>query len=70
MIAGGIKSSLCNSDWAFSQITVPSVIVGEGYSIAYARGLEFLCATFEVDDPEAVLLEDRLLHISISLLKR
>lgn len=69
MIAGGVKSKLSASDWAFSQITVPSVIVGAGYCIAYARGLEFLSVTFERDDPAAVLLADRLMHVSISLLR-
>ena len=28
IIAGGVKAALANSDWAFSHITVPSVIVG------------------------------------------
>ena len=68
IIVGGIKSSLSKTKWGFSQITVPSVIVGKGYSIAYARGLEFLNVTFEHDDEEAVLLEDRLVQVSISFL--
>jgi chemotaxis protein CheX len=68
LVVGGIKASLANSKWAFTQITVPSVIVGHGYSIAYARGLEFLSVTFEHDDRESVLLEDRLVQISMSLL--
>lgn len=68
IIVGGIKSALANSQWGFSQTTVPSVIVGQGYSIAYARGLEFVNVTFEHNDEEAVLLEDRLVHVSISLL--
>lgn len=70
MIVGGAKSVLSPTEWAFSHITVPSVIVGKGYSIAYARGLEFLSTTFECDDEEAVLLEDRLFHVSMSLLQR
>jgi chemotaxis protein CheX len=68
MVVGGIKSALANSKWAFLQITVPSVIIGRGYSIAYARGLEFLNVIFENDDREALLLEDRLIQVSISLL--
>jgi chemotaxis protein CheX len=68
MVVGGIKSALANSKWSFLQITVPSVIVGRGYSIAYARGLEFLNVIFENDDREALLLEDRLIQVSISLL--
>lgn len=70
IIVGGVKSSLARTDWAFNQITVPSVIVGQGYSIAYARGLEFLNVTFEHDDPEAVLLTDRLMQVSVSLLRQ
>ncbi|TWT35507.1 hypothetical protein KOR34_04000 [Posidoniimonas corsicana] len=70
IIVGGAKSALGRSEWAFSQITVPSVIVGQGYAIAYARGLEFLNVTFEHDDPEAVLLADRLMHVSVSLLRQ
>jgi len=68
MVVVGIKSALANTPISFSQITVPSVIVGQGYSIAYARGLEFLNVTFEHEDKEAVLLEDRLIQVSISLL--
>ncbi len=69
IIVGGIKSGLAGSPWSFSHMTVPSVIIGKGYQIAYARGLDFLCATFEHEDLEAVMLEDRLLQVSISLLK-
>jgi chemotaxis protein CheX len=68
LVVGGIKSALANSKWGFTQITVPSVIVGSGYAIAYARGLEFLNVTFEHEDREAVLLEDRLIQVSMSLL--
>jgi CheY-specific phosphatase CheX len=70
IIVGGVKSALAKSDWGFNHITVPSVIVGQGYTIAYARGLEFLNVTFEHDDPEAVLLSDRLMQVSVSLLRQ
>jgi len=69
IIVGGIKSGLASSQYAFPHITVPSVIIGSGYQIAYSRGLEFLCVTFEHDDPEAVMLQDRLMQVSISLLR-
>lgn len=69
IIVGGIKSALAGSTWAFSNITVPSVIIGKGYQIAYSKGLDFICATFERTDPEAILLEDRLFHVSMSLLR-
>ena len=69
IIVGGVKSGLAGSQWSFSNITVPSVIVGQGYQLTYARGLEYLCATFEHDDQEAVMLSDRLMNVSVSLLK-
>jgi chemotaxis protein CheX len=69
LVAGGVKSQLAGSNWAFAQITVPSVIVGKGYQIAYARSLEFLAVTFEVEDSSILMLEDRLVHVSLSLLR-
>lgn len=69
IVVGGIKSAVAGTNWSFSHMTVPSVIIGKGYQIAYARGLEFLNVTYEHDDVEAVMLDDRLLQVSISLLK-
>ncbi|TWT40248.1 hypothetical protein Pla111_33800 [Botrimarina hoheduenensis] len=69
IIVGGVKSMLSQTGWAFSHITVPSVIVGDGYQVAFARGLELLDVVFEVQDPELVLVNDRLIHVSVSLLK-
>ena len=68
IVVGGIKSALANSEWGFSQITVPSVIVGQDFTIAYSRGLEFLTVTFEHEDHNAIMLEDRMMHVSMSLL--
>lgn len=69
IIVGGIKNSLAGTAWAFPNITVPSVIVGNGYQIAYARGLAFLSTTFMHEDPGALMPRDRMLQVSISLLK-
>ncbi|MGC3968383.1 MAG: chemotaxis protein CheX [Pirellulales bacterium] len=69
IIVGGIKSALANTSWAFPHITVPSVIVGNGYRMTYAKGLDFLCVVFEHVDPEAVMFEDRMMQVSVSLLK-
>lgn len=69
IIVGGIKSHVAGTSWTFSQITVPSVIVGRGYQIAFARGLEFMSATFEIEEESALMLDDRLLHVSASLLR-
>jgi chemotaxis protein CheX len=69
ILVGGIKSQLSGSPWAFAQITVPSMIIGRGYQIAFAKGLEFLSATFEVDAESCVMLDDRLINVSLSLLR-
>lgn len=69
LIVGGIKNSLASSPWAFPSITVPSVIVGKGYQIAYAKGLEFVSCFFEHQDAETVVFEDRLMNISMSMLR-
>jgi len=69
IIAGGVKRGLAGSPWAFSHVTVPSVIIGRNYQIAYARGLEYVCATFEHEDEEVLLLDDRLIQVSLSLIR-
>lgn len=69
IIVGGVKSALSRGDWGFAQITVPSVIVGDGYQVAFASGLELLDVSFEVENPEAIVVSDRLLHVTLSLLK-
>ncbi|MGL4512483.1 MAG: chemotaxis protein CheX [Lacipirellulaceae bacterium] len=69
IVAGGIKSALSRTEWAFTQITVPSVIVGEGCQVAYASGLELLDVTFEAECPTAIQISDRLLHVTLSLLQ-
>ena len=69
IIAGGMKNSLSGSQWAFSHVTVPSVIIGQNYQIAYASGLEYAAATFEHKDQNTLMLEDRLLQVAISLIR-
>jgi chemotaxis protein CheX len=69
VIGGGIKAHLASTPWGFTHITVPSVIVGKGYAIAYAKGLEFLSVQYVHNDPEAIRLEDRQMQVSISLLR-
>jgi chemotaxis protein CheX len=69
IIAGGIKNKLIKSRWSFSHVTVPSVIIGNNYQIAYAAGLEFLSVVFEHRNEEALMLEDRLLQVAVSLIR-
>lgn len=69
IITGGVKKGLAGSAWAFSHVTVPSVIVGRQYEITYLRGLEYLCAIFEHDLSDTILLRDRLMSVSVSLIR-
>ncbi|MBN2473905.1 MAG: chemotaxis protein CheX [Pirellulales bacterium] len=69
IIAGGIKKGLSGTSWGFQHVTVPSVIVGHNYQIAYSRGLEYLCVTFEQTNEETFLLSDRLIKVAISMLR-
>ena len=69
IIAGGIKNGLSGSAWGFKYVTVPSVIVGHNYQIAYSGGLQFISVTFEHVNEEAFMLDDRLIKVAISLLK-
>ncbi len=69
LISGGIKKGLAGTQWGFSHVTVPSVIIGQNYQIAYAGGLKYLSVTFEHDNDEALLLDDRLMNVAISMIR-
>lgn len=69
IIAGGIKQGLTGTAWAFSNVTVPSVIVGRNYQIAYTKGLHYASAVFEHEDADAILLDDRLIKVALSLIR-
>lgn len=69
LIVGGVKSALSTTDWAFGQITIPSVIVGDGYQVAFAEGLELIDVVFQVKNENAIGVGDRLLHVTLSLLR-
>ena len=69
IVAGGIKKGLNGTPWGFTHVTVPSVIVGQHYRIAYAKGLDYLSATFEQENQETTVLDDRLVQVAISLVR-
>lgn len=69
LVSGVLKKHLAGTQWGFSNVTIPSVIVGHNYEIAHVRGLQYLCTTFEQDHPDAIMLTDRLLNVTISLIK-
>jgi len=68
--AGGIKAGLAGTPWNFSDVTVPSVIVGRQYQIAFAKGLQYVAAVFEQDNADTLLLDERIFNVSISLIRR
>jgi CheY-specific phosphatase CheX len=69
LVVGGIKASLASGPWAFSHITVPSVIIGTGYKINFTKGLTFLCGQFELLNSDALTLADRLFQVNMSLMR-
>ena len=69
IMAGGIKNGLSGTRWGFRHVTVPSVIVGHNYQIAYAKGLEYVSVAFEQQNADAVMLDDRMIKVAISLIR-
>ena len=69
IVSGGVKNGLVGTPWSFSRITVPSVIVGQNYQIAFTQGLQYFAATFEVQDSESVMFQERLLQVAVSLFR-
>ena len=69
VIAGGIKTRLFNTPWSVSNITTPSVILGDRYDISYSKGIEYCGVSFEVDDPDTLTVHGRVFMVNASLLQ-
>ncbi|MDR3181880.1 MAG: chemotaxis protein CheX [Planctomycetaceae bacterium] len=69
IIAGGLKTKLFNTPWMVNHITVPSVILGSNYHISYSKGIEYCGITFEVDDPDSLIIHDRIFMVNTSLIQ-
>jgi chemotaxis protein CheX len=69
IIAGGMKTRLYNTPWMINNITVPSVILGSNYHISYSKGIEYCGITFEVDDPDTLVIQDRVFMVNTSLIQ-
>lgn len=69
IISGVIKKGVANTQWGFSHVTVPSVIIGQNYQIAYAGGLNFLSVIFEHENKDTLIINDRLIQVAISLIR-
>ncbi|MGL6197203.1 MAG: chemotaxis protein CheX [Thermoguttaceae bacterium] len=69
IVCGGLKTRLYNTPWMIGNITIPSIIVGSNYNIAYSKGIEFGAVTFEIDDPETLTIQDRIFLVTTSLMQ-
>jgi chemotaxis protein CheX len=69
IIAGGLKTKLYNTLWMVNTITIPSVILGDNYHIAYSKGIEYCGITFEIDDPDTLTIHDRVFMVNTSLIQ-
>jgi hypothetical protein len=70
MVAGSIKESLSSTDYAVSEISLPSLVFGREYTVVYARGIMTAAAEFEIAEMPVLHMSDRFMTTSISLLRR
>ncbi|QDU60335.1 CheY-P phosphatase CheX [Planctomycetes bacterium Pan216] len=70
VIGGRLKSQLANSGYPIDNITLPSVIVGQDYFVSHSKGLLVYHVTFQVDDPELLVLADRTVHVAMSVMAK
>jgi len=68
MVAGGIKSSLASTQYAMQNISLPSLVLGQQYSMAYSRGIRSVSVEFELTDMPFSLMNGRFLSCTLSLL--
>lgn len=69
MIAGGIKTALSNTGFTMSNISLPSLVIGQGYSMAYARGIQAVCVEFELSEMPFSHMNARYFSSTLSLLR-
>lgn len=69
IIAGQAKAALSTSDFRFDRISVPSVIVGNSYSISHYRGMTSVSVEFELPEMPIKPGERGTFSVNISLMK-
>lgn len=69
MVAGGIKTALASTPYAMQNISLPSLVMGQGYSMAYSRGIRSVSVEFELSDMPFSLLNSRFISSTLSLLR-
>ncbi len=69
IIAGQAKAALSTTDYRFDRISVPSVIVGDSYSISHYRGMTSVSVEFELPEMPIKPGEVGTFAVNISLMK-
>jgi CheY-specific phosphatase CheX len=69
MVAGGIKAALTETRYAMSSISLPSLIWGRQYDMAYARGISVVSVEFEIMQMSFASMSSRCLSSTLSLMR-
>lgn len=69
IIAGQAKAALSTTEFRFDRISVPSVIVGNSYSISHYRGMTSVSVDFELPEMPIKPGDRSTFSVNISLMK-
>ncbi len=69
MLAGGIKTTLADTIYAVSSISLPSLVLGQSYAMAYARGIRAVSVEFELAGMPFSTTNVRYFSTTLSLLR-
>ncbi|MDR1519792.1 MAG: chemotaxis protein CheX [Planctomycetota bacterium] len=69
IMAGGIKAALSASEYRFDRISVPSVIVGNSFSINHYRGMTSVSVEFGLPEIPIKMGEIGTFSVNLSLMK-
>ena len=69
MLAGCVKEQLTGTEYGIEQISLPSMIAGQSYSVMYARGILTVSVEFEISEMPVTTFSDRYFSSTVSLLK-
>lgn len=69
IIAGQAKAALSSTEYKFDRISVPSVIVGNSYSISHYRGMTSMSVEFELPEMPMKPGERGTFSVNLSLMK-
>lgn len=69
MVAGSIKTALCDTEFEFTDISCPSLIVGANYSLYHYRGFNTASVEFEISEISMAHLHDKFFTVAVSLMR-